>query len=207
MDIYKFQTDVHKNACEHGWWEEERTPEEIYALIHSEWSEALEEYRVGRPMVWHGCADLEEALFEGCGKNKICTMVFPCAYREQKPEGIAVELIDGCIRILDYLGKLDVKLERTETIEQLEHGAPDMDYINMPLPTMVSYLHFTTSRAMQALAENDGESNRDEVAHLYAAAAMVCAWVKAQGFDPEAILMAKHLYNLTRPYKHGGKVI
>lgn len=43
--INEFAAEVHKNAVEHGWWEGERTFPEIVALIHSEVSEALEEYR------------------------------------------------------------------------------------------------------------------------------------------------------------------
>lgn len=45
MTINEFAAEVHKNAVEHGWWEGERTFPEIVALIHSEVSEALEEYR------------------------------------------------------------------------------------------------------------------------------------------------------------------
>ena len=44
MTINEFAAEVHKNAVDHGWWEGERTFPEIVALIHSEVSEALEEY-------------------------------------------------------------------------------------------------------------------------------------------------------------------
>ena len=42
MIINEFVQEVHQNAVAHGWWETERDPAEIIALIHSEWSEALE---------------------------------------------------------------------------------------------------------------------------------------------------------------------
>ena len=34
-----------------------------------------------------------------------------CVYRSEKPEGIAVEMVDCIIRILDYLSKIGVDIE------------------------------------------------------------------------------------------------
>ena len=75
--------EAHKNAVEHGWWEEERSVGEIIALMHSELSEALEYARVN-----------------------------PNAKSNHIPEftGIEEELADVIIRIFDYAGKEDLRL-------------------------------------------------------------------------------------------------
>lgn len=124
--------EIHANAVENGWWDEERSFGDIVALCHSELSEALEEYRAGRPMVWKACMTCDgntPCYEEGCGDwdNGKCELT--CL--SPKPEGIAVEMADCIIRILDWCGK--------------------------------------------------------------------------EGVDIDAIMQEKMEYNLTRPYRHGGK--
>ena len=106
MTVNDYAREVHENAVAHGWWDGgERSFPEIAALIHSEVSEALEEYREGKPLIY-GC----------CGFNgAYCERSENCDKRETegscKPEGLAVELCDAVIRIFDYLAYLGVDIE------------------------------------------------------------------------------------------------
>ncbi|UUZ85636.1 hypothetical protein LJK88_20320 [Paenibacillus sp. P26] len=77
---------AHQNAIDKGWHEEPRSFGEIIALIHSELSEALEDYRNGRRFT--------ETYYEG-----------------EKPCGIPSELADAVIRVFDACGYLGIDLE------------------------------------------------------------------------------------------------
>lgn len=74
-------------AVEHGWWETDRNVGEQVALMHSELSEALEEWRTGNP--------LPHVYYRADGK----------------PEGFGVELADCVIRIMDTCMAYTIDLE------------------------------------------------------------------------------------------------
>ena len=197
MLISDLAKEVHENAVAHGWWDEERKPPEIIALIHSEWSEALEEARAGRPMVYRPCADCDDGP---------CTVepddVTRCGFKAEgcKPEGIAVELIDGCIRILDYIGKLGVlKQDSSDPELEMNTFTDDADLIKEDLPDMVAHLHWFTSHALYT------ECDYTRSMYLILSMSAALSWVKKQGIDPLQLLLEKHEYNKTRPYKHGKK--
>lgn len=93
---------IHENAVAHGWWDEERPFGEIIALCHSELSEALEEDRAGRPMAYYDIENREEHV----------RVINIDDSGSQKMEGIATEMIDCIIRILDWAGHECIDVDR-----------------------------------------------------------------------------------------------
>lgn len=115
MSLKELAAAVHENAVAHGWWEEERGLPEVLMLCVSELAEALEEYRNGqdvKKVYFHfdACGDMTRAECAGCyNGNPKCRLA--------KPEGVAVELADCVIRILDYCGHAGIDLEEAIRIK------------------------------------------------------------------------------------------
>jgi NTP pyrophosphatase (non-canonical NTP hydrolase) len=87
VKISEMQDRAHENAKAKGWWDEERTPAECLALIHSEVSEALECLREHDPEYVYLRQD------------------------DRKPEGFIYEIADVLIRCADLCGRLDLDLQ------------------------------------------------------------------------------------------------
>lgn len=99
MTLREFQREAHAIAVEKGWWDQERNIGEVVALIHSEISEALEEYRKYGP-------DGIKAL------RWVPVMTNDARYAGlSKPEGFFVELADAVIRIADLFERYGVSME------------------------------------------------------------------------------------------------
>jgi len=189
MTINQLAKEVHENAVAHGWWDEERSFDEIIALIHSELSEALEEYRNKRPNIYY-VVDTEQA--DG--------QVVPCirtdwgdgSFEGEKPEGIITELADTVIRILDYCGRRNIDIGEALDLRRAGNDT-------YTLPELVAKCHYLIS-----MAYADAEPRSLYFAECIS---LIDFWCKENGTDLALAIDLKHSYNKTRPYRHGGKII
>ncbi|MGN9097168.1 hypothetical protein [Flintibacter porci] len=203
MKMNKFAEEVHQNAVEHGWWDEERSFGEIIALCHSELSEALEEYRAKRPMVYFAVE-----MDDGKGGTYLAIredIISEEDFAGEKPEGIAVELADCIIRILDWYGNEGLDTDAL----LLEAGIITM--CDLPTPVYGSFgdfialLHNLLSMAYACWCNASGTSA--SALRLAKCIREIMAWAKENSVDMEMVLDIKHGYNKGRPYRHGGKVL
>lgn len=194
MNWTKLSKKIHANAAAHGWWEEERSLDEICALIHSELSEALEEYRAGRPNVWYACG-ISNANCEPRHYHYTVHCCIGCGYRDEKPEGIAVELADAVIRILDLFGKSGIDAEYA--MLHAEEPASRVNLSTVSFGAFVNNLHNHVALASILPGK--------EVDHLCFCIREIMRWGKWAGVDMPSIIQMKHDYNTTRDYRHGGK--
>lgn len=86
ISLKELQRIAHENAVQKGWHETRRSDGEMICLMHSELSEALEELRNGKAP--------SEVYF-----------------KDQKPEGVPIELADVVIRIFDFCGLHNINLQ------------------------------------------------------------------------------------------------
>lgn len=118
MKIKELVEEAHMTAINKGWWQEDRSPLEVYALIHSEVSEAVEEARLKfsnseayakeRGGDCHPGTKCWESLKEVLKRQKHLDKY---GSEKLKPEGELIELADVMIRIADYCGQMNWDLE------------------------------------------------------------------------------------------------
>ncbi len=117
---------------------------------------------------------------------------------DDKPDGIAVELGDTIIRILDYCGHSGIDVDKA--VSEI-----NLIYRECSLPEIVTECHVYIS---YAYAHNSHWSPTDEGTmedYLVICIMKISRWLSQNSIDLMDVIALKHEYNKTRPYKHGNK--
>lgn len=182
------------------------------ALIHSEISEALEEYRLseakrGGPLgavLYKGCLgtdDLSKRKHsnEACHRQTIADDSYCDLAGKHKPEGFLTELADVVIRVFDLTGRLKLGSEIELDFNSRYTGSLEFNFAHI-----LSYAHYETTRVWSAARNHHRDAHAGElvgrITNLLLAISELADLV--HGNLDEAIKI-KMAYNATREHKHG----
>lgn len=113
-----------------------------------------------------------------------------------KPEGIAVEMADCAIRILDYLESEECDVDREVGTIKPRRDIKDLSVAFVDIVSLIC-----DARASHYF--QDPLKQKSVNYYLCAALRVILKWFEDNNLDFEAIARRKHEYNKTRPYKHG----
>lgn len=191
--IYELANELHAAAVEKGFWDVEGAEEKHIAKMHSELSEALQEDRMNRPMLY----------VDDIGYIESVSTIeqFYADFKGRKPEGIAAELADFVMMMLDLVAYKGNPIEDAdyEICFNIEH---DDEYIAMctsPLYVVVCAMHRFVADLIDA-------ENADEFAQIIGPCiGCIHNWLDYRGIDLWKVIRLKMEYNKARPKLHGRK--
>jgi len=197
---------VHDLAVKKGWWGEvpDLSLASILAklmLVVSEIAEAVEivrEPNFDPRQIW--CVSSAYPNVRGSYEWHISNEVEGLGNPRKKPEGFGIEIADAVIRIYDLAGAISSKLPAEITIQPLTSGA-----LRTADDTLAAFMRVvdTLSRASESLRFDSGQNVF--FSYLFEAVERLHGIAEVHGVDLNACIDLKHLYNETRPERHGGK--
>lgn len=210
-NIFKRSVDIHKVAREKGWWEKERSVKTIFQLIAGEVSEASEEVRSGKPLIYGNLVD-----------GGVTTDLQAITELGLKPEGEAVELADAAIRAMDSIGFLMglLGLERDvldNSEETMGKAPPTDDYFTNQTDLLDDHFDLTGHLyscfdAIERVSSEKHFSKMGKVGKfmslsaLFSFVVLIDYYFEKKNWVPlSEVCDLKDSYNKTRAYRHGGK--
>lgn len=183
MDLNKLAAELHEAAVKKGFWDVEDAEEKHIAKMHSELSEAIHEERCGRPLLYVDDVVILERIVD---VNQ---------FDGRKPEGIAAELADFVMMVLDWAEYRKVTIASPGELF-LESNV--CEAAEVTLPQLVNNLHEGV-----VLVSNDWISG-PAIQFAFMAYCVKC-WLEVRGYDLFEIIRLKMAYNESRPALHGRK--
>ena len=184
-EIKSLSEEIYAVNVKNGWHKELLTVPEVCSLLHSEVSEAVEEFRNSRPPVYY-ITDVGEVAIETDIEEWIVSYK---AGLQPKPEGELIEIADAVIRLLDFVKSRPISIP---TIEFYTFEEDSNIRLYAELHLLISELYKTSQEFTYP----------SHVVWILAACIAIC---NKNGWNLWAAVRLKLEYNKTREWRHGGK--
>lgn len=187
VQINKLAQELHEAAVAKGFWDVEDAEIKHIAKMHSELSEAIQEDRCGRPMLYVDDIEVKDRITD------------PAMFNGRKPEGVAAELADFVMMTLDLC--VQVKPDPAKILDAINYdeyrSALYMNTKSMSLPGFVVMLHGAINDLMYSggIKEMGGA--------LLVMVYGVRLWLEIHSCNLWEIIRLKMEYNRSRPKLHG----
>lgn len=182
----KYCDEIHSLNKEKGFWDNERSDEELISLIVGEVSEALEALRENKR------AKMTNFIDES--QNSLVS--FLTAFKREIKDSFEDELADICIRICDYIGFLHSVYLTEERHNQFLKEAIKKKYeVDKIVNENFKFIH--------SLIKIIISSTRYNYAGLYIALRFIHEYCELNNIDYQWHIKNKLKFNQNRPKKHG----
>ena len=185
--------EIHQNAKDKGFWDSPRNTGELFMLIISEASEALEAHRKGKVVKMGGINSLEKEWYT----FEDSPLSFRGVFEHDIKDTVSDELADVVIRILDYCFVSEIEIKPallSTTLVSL-----DSDNFGAALFQICGEIQ----RAGEYALEGDVWDIANAKGHIHSALALIIQLCEREEIDLLKHIELKMKYNATRERMHG----
>jgi len=189
-ELNDLSKQIHQNAKDKGFWDSPRNTGELFMLIISEASEALEAHRKGRK------ADLKKFALPNNG-NVTDEQWFKISFENCVKDTTADEIADVVIRILDYCASQEIEIKPallSTTLISL-----DSENFGANLFQICGEIQ----RAGEYALTNDIWDSAKSKDNIHSALALIIQLCEREEIDLLKHIELKMKYNATRERMHG----
>lgn len=190
--VARIARHLYAEAEEKGFWKVENAEVKHMAKIHAELSEALEEDRRGRPMLYVDDLETQERITD------------VAIFRGRKPEGAAAEIADFAMMSLELARHfMIIDDDEFDDIYSMCRDAYE-PHREWDLPGIVLILHNCLAEATAYIGSFDINEKLFGCQSLLMIVAVAECWLQEKGFQLFDIIQMKLQYNRrNRAYLHG----